>query len=536
MANGVMLGTGTMEDPYLIQDAKDLSSIQSVSLNASYRLANNIDCSTIASFSKIGNSATPFRGSFDGNGFAIQNMVISSGGNFQGLFGNTQTASVKNVRFENCSIQGADHTAIVSGNDNQSVFEDITIVNGLITATGQYIGMIVGGTLSYGTTIRNIDVQGKIVSSGLTGNVGGVLGATNSTIVSSTIENAEVDVIIEADGVNIGGVIGRAKMLTAINTKAKATVSSTMLGDSNIGGFIGFIDTSNGVTFSNCRVTGSVYGSGDKVGGFIGCSASNTTNKPSLFQNCGTDVNVQGNAFIGGFCGATDATSTILHNFRRCFAIGMVRSITGEIGGFIGSGKRVSIQDCYSAISIDSPTGIGAGGFIGNFISSTITNCYSASTFVKLGQGFVGTMATTGASMSNCFFNVEIGRPQDTVILATPRTTAEMKLESTYSGWDFVGTWTIIQYPQLRDMIEDDRMGIRGVVERNKIPVGGATIFLLSNKDRLYRKTTSDANGEWVFKSVVPERDFVVQAYWSDADGRLYASSSAPNILPVVLM
>jgi hypothetical protein len=90
---GVLSGSGTSSDPYLIEDAQDLCNISNMS--AYYKMTADIDMSSV-SFTPIGTSSSAFKGTFDGDGHEIKNLSISaSDSSFAavGLFGYAKGAS-----------------------------------------------------------------------------------------------------------------------------------------------------------------------------------------------------------------------------------------------------------------------------------------------------------------------------------------------------------------------------------------------------------------------------------------------------------
>ena len=75
-----MLGSGTLGDPYIIQDVTDLQNMN-LDLAAHYVLGNDIDASETLTwndgegFVPIGNFVDgPFTGSIDGAGYTISNL------------------------------------------------------------------------------------------------------------------------------------------------------------------------------------------------------------------------------------------------------------------------------------------------------------------------------------------------------------------------------------------------------------------------------------------------------------------------------
>ena len=83
-------GSGTVSDPYLISTAQDLQNLSATSgdWDKHYQLVNDLDLDLVAYGNPIGNSSTPFIGTFDGNGHTISNLTINlSTTEYVGLFG-----------------------------------------------------------------------------------------------------------------------------------------------------------------------------------------------------------------------------------------------------------------------------------------------------------------------------------------------------------------------------------------------------------------------------------------------------------------
>ncbi|MCL2510940.1 MAG: choice-of-anchor J domain-containing protein, partial [Bacteroidales bacterium] len=114
-------GTGTATDPYIICTAEELDNVRN-NLSAHYKLNNDIDLTEyleadgdgyakwgVAGWLPIGTSTTgnQFTGSFDGDGKVVSNLTINrtgTAGNYNGLFGYTNGATIKNLGVENCNI------------------------------------------------------------------------------------------------------------------------------------------------------------------------------------------------------------------------------------------------------------------------------------------------------------------------------------------------------------------------------------------------------------------------------------------------
>lgn len=155
-------------------------------------------------------------------------------------------------------------------------------------------------------------------------------------------------------------------------------------------------------------------------------------------------------------------------------------SVSGEIavGGFVG-GNHAAIEDCYSTTSVSGVSYAGGlvgynldgtvnnsysrgdvlgnswvGGLVGRqrFIIATISNSYSTS-HVTAGGSYVGGLAGDGGTVTNSFWDSDIGGPDNG--LGTGLGTTEMQMQSTFTdaGWDFTTpVWAICDgtnYPKL---------------------------------------------------------------------------------------
>ena len=105
-------GSGTGADPYLIYDIYGLQGMGGF-LSNTFGLHNDIDASTASSwnsdtgFTPIGNSSTPFTGTFNGNSYTISNLFINLPTTDNvGLFGYTSGATIENVGLVNAQYHG----------------------------------------------------------------------------------------------------------------------------------------------------------------------------------------------------------------------------------------------------------------------------------------------------------------------------------------------------------------------------------------------------------------------------------------------
>lgn len=176
MVNGNFAGgDGTLENPYLIEDAFDLNAVRN-NLSAHYKLINDIDLD-VSPFNEgegwnpIGETATTtpnlgegysFMGTFDGNGHTIKNLYhnsLKSGiGIFASIAGN---AIIKSLKVENINITHGDsgtadrncRGGIAGCMGGNSIIRECAVVNGYISGRW-HIGGIAGYSQD-NSTIKN---------------------------------------------------------------------------------------------------------------------------------------------------------------------------------------------------------------------------------------------------------------------------------------------------------------------------------------------------------------------------------------------
>jgi hypothetical protein len=160
-------------------------------------------------------------------------------------------------------------------------------------------------------------------------------------------------------------------------------------------------------------------------------------------NNCYATGNVIGIGNVGGVVGYSDGI------ISKCYSTG---NVTGsyQVGGVVGDNDIGLTANCYSTGSI---TGIDVGGVVGlNGNSGTVSNCYAIGTVIggRYVGGVVGEIYNN-ATVSNCYWNtqttgVSSGYSAITdggIFSGSGLTTVQMKLQSSFSGWDFTTVWSI---------------------------------------------------------------------------------------------
>ena len=300
------LGSGTEVDPYQVSSAEELNKVRN-HLDKHFKQTADINLSTYTAdggWQPIGDSSTPFKGTYDGDSKDITGLFINRPeADYQGLFGSTASAKV-----ENCRISGS-----VKGKN---------YVGGLVGSND-------GGTIS-SCYAPSVSITGKDSVGGLVGFVRSSSGAL-ATIEKSYASGSVKGVI------NVGGLVGLHSMQ-----------------GNNIGGSI-----KNSYTFVSVDATGSY------VGGLIGNNKADFRYEETSIENCYSKGSVKsslkGQVYIGGLVGCNN------HNIKNSYAVGEVIVTNGEvdfIGGLIGwlmGGGKVTSSYYDSTTTGQSDTGKGVG-------------------------------------------------------------------------------------------------------------------------------------------------------------------------------
>lgn len=441
-------GTGTQADPYIIANSTDLNTFGSkMNNNTQYwKLSADIDLGG-AEWTYGKNSASNFKGHFDGNGKTIKNFKIvptsaKNNGFFTSLQGTaTSRAEVKNLIIDNVTIlQSSDLanttiTGALAGNvteytdiDSVSV-KNVSITFNNLTNTN-YVGGFVGRVEKNNSKITRcsvvkptINVTGEI--KGGASYIGGAIGLfAGSAKLLSTIDSLVVSSPSVTTSKNsvansyIGGVFGQINKYCTINkvTASKPTLTYSNTDAPNValylgtlaGGIIGTTDQKVAVT--NVKVTDDVklsIGSSNDVknvkAGLIGQINTNVS-LDTWTVSGDSKITINGNlatstSYIGGFIGyATGAASgplTIKNvTFEKTSTVsvsGATKDATSYLGGLIGyviSGDAADTDITIDSITVKGTTSMSIAGVIGNDVLNN-KNAYERKGNVYVG-GFAG--------------------------------------------------------------------------------------------------------------------------------------------------
>ena len=290
ISESTALGSG-YDSAHIIHNAAEFVSKVTSDLSGNFILTSDIDMSELGTLSASAINGV-FSGNFDGNGYVISNLNISSSGlSNVGLFSTTSAATIQNVSLENVNINttGGSYTGGLVGYNGNSLIDNC-YVTGNISSAGSWTGGISGSNES-GGVISNCYTTTDIAGNDGTGGITGASANGNNTISNCfTTGNITGDM-------EVGGIAGVNRDGNSIIQNSYST--SNVSGTNFVGGIAG--GNYNVATMSplpnqvinsysaNCSVTG-----GANVGGVVGYNASGSTQTNSFYYNNGQSWDAAG--------------------------------------------------------------------------------------------------------------------------------------------------------------------------------------------------------------------------------------------------
>lgn len=369
-------GTGTKDDPYLVETAEQLAKIAK-DVNdgiteydgVCFKLENNLDLGAHywrpIGFILGSTNYKTFKGFIDGNNKTITGLTVDESegkfpAGFFGKIGNSTTGETAGAK--NLTISAAD----IYTSEEGCYYPHAGILAGFAQAN-----------TGYQIVFENISVSGSV-------------------------EIAMTDGLSSA-----GGVFGYADRIQATNCEAE-NISVSRSGNS--GGFVGM---TGGSVYTNCSASGTVDGAWG-LGGFAGYATSVTwedASGQSTFDHCAANVEIEGSDWrLGGFSGYAEYGT-----FENCVAYGDVHSTADgldlRVGGFFGESLAYTKAEyCHAAGDVTSVSSeYEAGGFVGTYTGGTYTECsFDNEKNPELNAAGTGTLASgvTGEASSLVMANI----------------------------------------------------------------------------------------------------------------------------------
>ena len=286
----------------------------------------------------VGAESEPFKGTFDGKGYTITGLNISTSENdYVGFIGMLDGGKVKNVKFASVSVTGKNDVGTAVGR----------IINGGIVSGVQVLGGTVSGAKRVGGVVGSIIADGSALNctnaatvTGSVYNVGGIVGAAYYTKTGKQmhITDCKNNGAVTSSGMGAGGIVGLSAANVSGNTntaEVKGTEGGGIVGEQKSYGSVTNNTNSGAVTYTNGANT---YG----AGGIIGWLRYHGTSEASAYE-VSDIISVTGNKNSGSVTGGNDAggivgtvynSAVIMNNQNTATSISAATFAAGIVGNY----------------------------------------------------------------------------------------------------------------------------------------------------------------------------------------------------------
>ena len=472
------VGDGSSGNPYQIATLNNLYWItqNSGQWNKVYQQTADIDATPSSfwddgsGFSPIGNSTTPFTGSYDGQAYKITGISIGRSTNYIGFFGNVHGAVIKNVKLDSVKITGYQYVGGLIGFQNDSSIAVNCCIIGSVNGGANYVGGLIGEQINY-SIVTNCYSSGAVTG--------------NNQLV--------------------GGLIGEQINSTAMNCYSIGSVT----GGSYVGGLIGFQNdyyTTTTNCYSNCLVTCTT--SSSYVGGLIGVEYfSNSA------INCFWDTSSSGQTYSAGGIGKSTAQMKNYLTYTGWSFKGLTGGSIWNIGHGRNNGYPYLDWQYVATVQLSSNTMNFDTVRIGQFKETTITISNTGNDTLEIGT----------ITSSNLQFSI---RP--TVISLPPgiRCTDTLRFTPAVSGTTSAIFLIASNSPSSPDTIKVSGVGFGPAIQFNTKTISFGNVNIGTFKDTTVT-ITNTGNDTLKISSIASSRStFTARpTAWSIAPGQSFADT-----------
>ncbi len=463
---------GSTRPMLMIENSSSISNthqlqMMGAALGGDYKLANNIDFTSItqnsdvwnmdfsaysgvnplivpstSGFIPIGSSSQPFTGNFDGQSYSINRIYTYKPiEDSVGLFSETgSSATIRNINLTDPLIWGNLHVGGITG-INRGTIDNAHVTTTFVPATG------VGGY----PWVGNVTIVGSSVAGGISG--------TNNGIISNSQSSANVT----AGNGTLGGITGVNNNLI---TDSFSTGWIAPIGGSVAGG----LAARNNVSGSIIRSfnSGNIYAGYYSV--FFGGLVAYNEGMISKSYNTGGVSTGFANTGTGGLVAYNSPTGVISDSYNTGYtAYG--QGTNGGSGSFVGINDGTISRSYTFGVSFYqyNPTSTENNGFVG-VNNGTINDSYFDVANTGYTRGYGSNTGVINGLYAGCLGGTSCN--PDAITNATNQSAAPVDLSSasTYANWDMVNIWNIIEgqsYPYLRDFYSSTPRAISGIHPTN---------------------------------------------------------------------
>ena len=345
--SGVMSGgTGTADDPYRVGNLGDLLTLTDYygaitptpsDLCWTAHVTQTADVAFGGGpWTPIGTASAPFRGTYDGGGYALSGLDIVGSATESGFFAATEGAVLRDLTLSAADVTaepGREEIGALVGHARRTTFQDLTIT-GTVSAsdTSRHVGTLVGRTT--GSTIRGVAAQVTVL--GGEAYVGGVVGHTEESDVRGITGTMNVVTGTSTPTTrDVGGVIGYVEQgtLRDVDVTVNVSLGTGAAGNEVVGGAAGKVESA---LLRDVRVAGVVSGP-KHVGGVAGKLRLGGAIEDTAFD--GTVTSPPFGTNFGGLVGeARDGTRLV-----RSHAT-VTMTAWDEVGGLIGDAEDIVVE------------------------------------------------------------------------------------------------------------------------------------------------------------------------------------------------
>ena len=346
----------------------------------------------------IGTASNPFKGTFDGNGYEINDFIS----NQYSLFNITENATIKNFAVYgdlDVTVSNDGNTGGIVGRTINCIIDNCISNVYINNEQGGYTGGIVG--YAENTQVTNCKKMNYVYAA--YNFAGGIIGY----MIGGKAENCIAErVNVDSKGYYAGGIAAYANDGAEIKNCSLTGICRIGI-DNYAGGIAGYIE--NSVLIENCYSEGTIRATDMFAGGITGYASDST------IENCYSEALVSsGRKFAGGIAGEITGSSKISSCYAICDDMDGIKAegmFSGGITGYIYGG---TVENCYSTANVRGGRYI--GGISGYLCSDSegntgkITNCYSTSYIISgsgnsdVFDGGITAYASDNTEISNCAY------------------------------------------------------------------------------------------------------------------------------------
>ncbi|MBQ9355122.1 MAG: hypothetical protein IJT84_05520, partial [Clostridia bacterium] len=313
------MGKGTKEEPYVIDGRYDLQYLSYICGYGGLNVYNfrddyfvfedDIDLSSVASFTPIGSGYGPFYGNVDGKGHTVSNVTITMNhAQGVGFFGKTGNNYIKNLNV----------TGSVTNNYQKGAVAGFV---GITAGTMYITNCSFSGTVYSANTLISNGNGGWSTNNMNDISAGGLVCSAEGTL---TIDRCSASGTVDGFG-RSGGLLATLNgdyTVTIKNSYCDATVTGKGPVDSSLsnyytaGGLIGYLKTTTGaLRLTNCFFAGTAPAARGEMGGpIINHNAGGTFTCTNVYYLSDTAIEAYGeNENAEWFASATAATTLGAH-------------------------------------------------------------------------------------------------------------------------------------------------------------------------------------------------------------------------------